>query len=81
MCRFRVYHEGGGSSVAKRPSGVSCFVDKGSSLPLALFLVRKMHAIHRRIIGLQRVSRTRRRSSRAARLLARKGFPTLNPLC
>jgi hypothetical protein len=34
-------------------SSAASFVDKGSSLTLALFLARKMHAIHKRIIGLQ----------------------------
>jgi hypothetical protein len=58
MCRFRwLTVKGGGSSVAKRlpasHSSAASFVDKGSSLTLVLFLARKMHAIHKRIIGLQ----------------------------
>jgi hypothetical protein len=34
-------------------SSAASFVDKGSSMTLALFLARKMHAIHRRVIELQ----------------------------
>src|SRR5258707_2311844 len=33
-------------------SSAATFVDKGSSLTPALFLARKMHAIHKRIIGV-----------------------------